>query len=307
MSRLFAALVAALDFSLFIITMTPAAQAHVVCGDRVFPTTLTMDDPGVSDEVSLPTISLTPTPTAQSNSYGYEYDKTITEDLGIGINGGYLTQRSPGQNFNGWDNITLTLKDQHPCFKRTPHEELTFSLGLVREIVGTGSTRLRDAGVINSIGSTSPTFYFGKGFGDLSSDYLRPFAITGELSRDFSDNPTISPSGWSYAFSLQYSLPYLQQNVKAMHAPQFLTRMTPIVEVAMSTSDSGGPPTGTISPGILYDTTTWQLGAEAVIPANGLTRQSQGTGFIIQYHMFLDAFYKSWFGRPLIKKNLWGS
>lgn len=307
MSRLIAALVAALAFPLFIFMMSSAAQAHVVCGNRVFPTTLTMDDPGVSDEMSLPTINLTPTPTAQSNSYGYEWDKTITEDLGIGINGGYLTQRSPSQNLNGWDNITVTLKDQHPCFSRHPHEELVFSVGLVRLIPGTGSTRLRNAGVIDDVGSTSPTFYFGKGFGDLSAPYLRPFAITGELSRDFSDTPTASPSGWSYAVSLQYSMPYLQQSVQAQHIPQFLTRMTPLVEIAMSSSDAGGPPTGTISPGILYDANTWQLGAEAVIPANSATRQGQGTGFIIQYHQFLDTFYKSWFGRPIIKKNLWGS
>jgi hypothetical protein len=71
------------------------------------------------------------------------------------------------------------------------------------------------------------------------------------------------------------------------------------------TSPDSGSPTGTISPGILYDSNTWQLGAEVVIPANGATRQGQGTGFIIQFHAFLDAYYKSWFGKPLINKNLW--
>ena len=290
MSRFLAALVAALTFSLFIFVTGSPAQAHVVCGNRVFPTTLTMDDPGVSDEMSLPTVALTPTSSAQSNSYGYEWDKTITEDLGFGVNGEYDTQRSPGQNFSGWDNITVTLKDQHPCFQRSKHEELVFSVGLIREIPGSGSKQLRNAGVIDSVANTAPTFYFGKGFGDLSVGYLRPFAITGELSRVFSDAPNVSPSAWSYAFSLQYSMPYLQQSVQAQHIPQFLTRMTPLVEVAMTASDSGGPPVGTIAPGILYDANTWQLGAEAVIPANGATRQMQGTGFIIQYHQILDTY-----------------
>jgi len=304
LSRWYAALVAALVF--WILITRSAAQAHVVCGDRVFPTTLTMDDPGVSDEFSLPTITLTPTPSTQSNSYGYEWDKTITEDLGFAINGDYISQRSPTQHLAGWDNLTVTLKDQHPCIMQHPHEELTWSVGLVRLIPGSGSAQLRDAGAIASVGSTAPTFYFGKGFGDLVTGYLRPLAITGELSRVFSDKPTVNPSAWTYAVSLQYSLPYLQQNVQAQHASQFVMRMTPIVEVAMTSSDAGGPPTGTISPGILYDANTWQVGAEAVIPANGLTRQTQGTGFIIQYHEFLDAFYKSWFGRPIINKNLWG-
>lgn len=288
----------------FIFMMHSAVQAHVVCGDRVFPTTLTMDDPGVSDEVSLPTIVLTPTPSAQSNDYGYEWDKTITEDLGFAVNGDYLTQRSPTKNLSGWDNITVTLKDQHPCIQRHEHEELTWSVGLIRLIPGTGSAQLRNGGVIANVGSTAPTFYFGKGLGDLAAGYLRPLAITGEVSRVFSDTPSASPNAWSYAASLQYSMPYLQQNVKALHAPQFLMRMTPIIEFAMSSPDVGSP-TGTIAPGVLYDASTWQLGAEAIVPANRTTRQVQGTGFIIQFHQFLDAFYKSWFGKPLIDRNLW--
>jgi hypothetical protein len=301
-SRFIAALVAALTF---ILTMRTAAQAHVICGNRVFPTTLTLDDPGVSDEMSLPTITLTPTPTAQSNSYEYEWDKTITEDLGFGVNGGYLTQRSPSQHLVGWDNISVTLKDQHPCIERHTHQELVWSIGVVREIPGTGSKQLRNEGVIDSVGNTAPTFYFGKGLGDAGAGYLRPFAITGEVSRVFSDSPALSPSAWTYAASLQYSMPYLQQHVKAQNISQFLTRLTPLVEVAMTSPDSGGTPTGTLSPGVLYDANTWQLGAEAVIPINGATRQGQGTGFIIQYHQFLDSFYKSWFGRPMINRNLW--
>src|SRR5579863_3214430 len=90
-----------------------AAAAHVVCGDRVFPTTLTMDDPGVSDEMSLPTVVLTPTTSGESNVYAYEWDKTITEDLGFAVNGDYAEQFSPTRTLHGWDDITVTLKDQH--------------------------------------------------------------------------------------------------------------------------------------------------------------------------------------------------
>lgn len=294
---------ATLPIAAFILMMHSVAQAHVVCGDRVFPTTLTMDDPGVSDEFSLPTIVLIPTPSGASNSYGYEWDKTITEDLGFAVNGDYATQHG-AQNLNGWDNITVTLKDQHPCIKRHPHEELAWSVGVIRLIPGTGSAQLRDGGVIASVGSTAPTFYFGKGMGDVRAPYLRPLAVTGEVGREFSDNPSASPNAWNYAMSLQYSIPYLQQNVKAMHVSQFVSRMTPLVEFALSSPDVGSP-TGTIAPGILYDANTWQLGAEALLPATAATRQVQGTGFIIQFHMFLDAFYKSWFGKPMINKNLW--
>ncbi len=282
--------------------MYSAAEGHVVCGDRVFPTTLTMDDPGVSDELSLPTIGLTPTPSGESNDYAYEWDKTITENLGFAVNGDYLTQRGPAQNSSGWDNITVTLKDQHPCKERYKHEEFAWSVGIIREFPGTGSTQLRNAGAIASVGSTAPTFYFGKGLGDLNAGYLRPLAVTFEVSRVFSDTPSLSPNAWSYAASLQYSIPYLNQHIKALHAPQFLRRMTPVVEVAMTSPDSGSPST-TIAPGILYDANDWQLGAEAIIPGTYATRQAQHTGILVQYHVFLDAFYKNWFGKPLIKRN----
>ena len=36
------------------------AEAHAVCGNRIFPATLAIDDPGVSDELALPTMTYLP-------------------------------------------------------------------------------------------------------------------------------------------------------------------------------------------------------------------------------------------------------
>ena len=292
-------------FAVALVLLTRSvAQAHVVCGNRVFPATLTMDDPGVGDELSLPTLALTPTPSSQNTVYAYEWDKTITQDLGIAVNGDYATQSAPAQSFSGWDNTTLTLKDEHPCYANS---EVVWSLGLVRMIPGSGSSQLRNAGVIPTVGTTAPTFYIGKGLGDLTTGFLRPLAITGEVSRVFSDTPSVSPNAWSYAASLQYSMPYLQQHVKALNIAPFLTRMMPLVEVSMTSPDLG-PTTGTIAPGILYfdKNYNWQLGIEAIIPANSATRQLQGIGLLIQFHVFLDdSAYKSFWGKPIINKDLW--
>ncbi|SRR5579875_86547 len=293
---------ALLSVAALVLMMYSPAQAHVVCGDRVFPATLTMDDPGMGDELSLPTIVLTPTPSGEANVYAYEWDKTITEDLGVAVNGDYIS--APSQNLSGWDNTTVTLKDQHPCTGSYEKHELAWSLGLIRLIPGSGSKQLSNAGAIATVGSTSPTFYIGKGLGDLPVGYLRPLAVIAEFSRNLSDNPMLSPNSWSYAASLQYSMPYVQQHIKALSVPNFITHLTPLVEVSMTSPDAGLP-TGTIAPGILYDAQTWQLGAEAIIPATTATRQAQGTGFIIQFHVFLDTFYKSWFGKPIFKRNLW--
>ena len=288
--------------SVALVTMlAPPAVAHAVCGNRVFPATLTMDDPGVGDELSLPTIQYLPLAANNGNSaghsidYGFEWDKRITEHLGVAINGDYFTQHGGAQNLHGWDNFTGTLKYELPCWD--DHEFLA-SVGVIRNFARTGSSQLINAGAIANVSFTAPTLYLGKGLGDLPIGYLRPLAVTGELSRQFSDSPEVSPDAWTYSTSLQYSIPYLQQHVEALNLPPFMGRLIPLVEISMSNPDRG-PTTGTIAPGILYEADTWQVGAEALIPANSATRQLQGTGFIVQLHLFLDDIFPDTIGKPL--------
>jgi hypothetical protein len=307
----FAALTAPLlllSATLSIVTATDAV-AHAVCGNRVFPATLVMDDPGVSDELSLPTITYLPIPAVNGNpgghsvDYGFEIDKNITEDLGIAINDDYFTQHGVGQpNLKGWDDVTLTLKDKFLCIEPL---ELMMSMGVVHEFGGTGSSLLRNAGVIDSTGSTAPTWYVGKGLGDLPIGMFRPFGLTGELAYQISDTPSVSPNEWDYAASLQYSIPYLEQHVKALDMPDFAKHLMPLVEVSMSSPDRG-PTTGQIAPGVIYLGNTYQIGVEALIPANHATRLLQGTGVLVQFHLFTDdLMYDTPIGRPLIDRNLW--
>lgn len=291
-------------FVAFFLIARGAAEAHVVCGDRVFPATLIMDDPGVGNEFSLPTIQHIPTPSSQMTSTGYEWDKSITQDLGFAVNGDYIQQGNPAPGQSGWDNVTVTLKDELPCI---PKHEIAWSIGVVQEIVGTGSKQLSSAGAIDTVGSTAPTFYIGKGLGDLGSQFLRPFAVTGEVSRVFSDSPMLNPNAWAYSASLQYSMPYQMQHIKALNVPRWVGRLVPLVEYSATNVDNGGPPTAVYAPGILYMANTWQVGLEALMPANSTTRMQQGVGYVLQFHLFLDDFaYKDFFGKPIIDKNLWG-
>ncbi|HEY1723417.1 MAG TPA: hypothetical protein VGG27_19390 [Magnetospirillaceae bacterium] len=276
-----------------------SAWAHAVCGNRVFPATLTMDDPGVGDELSLPTVQYARIPPSagggETTTYGYEWDKTITEHFGFAINGDYVTQSSGGVKDNGWDNVTLTLKDEVLCSQAN---EFMASIGIAREFAKTGSPQLLRDGVIDTVGNTAPTVYFGKGLGDLPIGWARAFGITSEVDYAFSDSPNASPNELDYNFSLQYSIPYLQQHVKDLGLPDFVGHLTPLVEVTMS-SPNGQPTTGTIAPGVLYDADTWQFGIEATIPANSATWQSQGFGFIAQFHLFLDDILPNSLGKPL--------
>lgn len=291
-------LVAALAGLAIIAVPTTGALAHAVCGNRVFPATLTLDDPGIADELSLPTIQYTPIPGGAVTSYGFEWDKTITPSIGFGIQGGYVVQHLAGANAQGWDNLAATLKGQILCDES---REFMLSVGIERDFNNTGSGQLRRYDAIENISTTTPTLYFGKGFGDLPVGWLRPFAITGVVGYEVSDRPALSLSQVDYAMSLQYSLPYLNQHVRAIGLPGFFTHLVPTVEIAMSTPDRGGTATGTISPGLFYEAATWQVGAEAVIPINTTTRRTQGTGFIMQFHLFLDDLLPNSLGRPLFR------
>ena len=62
------------------------------------------------------------------------------------------------------------------------------SIGVIRNFARTGATGANGATLGNDdSSSTAPTFYFGKGFGDLPIGWARAFAITGELGYQIAD------------------------------------------------------------------------------------------------------------------------
>ncbi len=166
-----------------------------------------------------------------STTWGFEWDKTIfaadngNNVFGFAINGDYITQRGAGENLNGWDDFTVTLKDQFYC---NPEHEFMMSAGVIRDLGATGSGQLLRAAVIPVTSSTAPTWYVGKGFGDLPIGPLRAFAVTGELGYAISDAPSVLPGEWDYAWSIQYSMPYLTQHVQALPIPEFFNLKTAV-------------------------------------------------------------------------------
>jgi hypothetical protein len=289
---------------------TPAF-AHAICGSRVFPVTLTMDDPGVADEASLPTVSeLASTaapgaPSVRTEGVNFEYDKRITENLGVAFNYGVNFLQGQGLARNsGFQNLVFTTKYQ-ACL--SPSHEFMVSFGVQREFGWTGTTQ---AGA-DAYGSTAPTVYFGKGFGDLPVPLLRPFAITGEFADAIADRELkIAPqtgftnngaaNQWYGAMSLQYSLPYLASQVHDFGLPEVVNRLVPLVEVTW-TSPASAPSTlgttWTFAPGAVYEARWYQLGLEALIPADRAA--GHGVGVIAQFHVFLDDLFPDSIGRPI--------
>jgi len=78
------------------------------------------------------------------------------------------------------------------------------------------------------------------------------------------------------------------------------SQLIPLVEVAFTTPISREPAnqtTGTIQPGIIWAGAYFQIGAEAIIPANRLT--GHGYGGVIQLHFYLDDIFPRSIGKPI--------
>src|ERR1700730_16857669 len=70
------------------IVPTAGALAHRFAGSRFFPATITVDDPFVADELSLPTASNQKTgtdPSVVETAISGEFSKRITSDFGFSI------------------------------------------------------------------------------------------------------------------------------------------------------------------------------------------------------------------------------
>ena len=288
-------------------TTSPSAQAHGFAGPRFFPATLTTDDPFVADELSLPTLQTFHTPDGGGTrefDVSIDLAKTITPylDIEIGQDEVNLFPHA-GHNKTGFSNLELGSKFQF--YVNAPHETI-LSLGIDTTVGGTGSRQVgRDP-----FTTWSPGLFFGKGFGDLpdSVGFLRPFALTGNLSVDLPTSASTRSSGdvdpttgirdvevdrnavaLETNFALEYSLIYLQNNVKNIGLGKPFDRMIPLVEAVVTTPlDRGrnGLTTASINPGVIWSGSVCQFGVEALIPVNA--RSGSRVGVLAQFHIYLD-------------------
>jgi hypothetical protein len=271
------------------------AQGHGIVGDRFFPPTMATDDPFATDELALPTLSYGRDGGDSEFDAGFEFDKEIFPNFAVGVEDTYITQNpAHGPSVQGFDDLTLTAKYE---FLHVPDHEFVMSVGLETDLGGTGDTEVeRDA-----FSTFTPEVFFGKGFGDLpdSVGALQPIAVTGSFGQSF---PTSRGDGntFDWGFAVEYSIPYLNQHVHDAGLPEPFKNMIPLVEFAMSTSENGedrGVTTGTVNPGVLWETKQFQLGVEANIPIND--RSGDHVGVTVQLWIFIDDLMPSVFGHPM--------
>jgi hypothetical protein len=295
---------------IFVALSAVEAMAHCFVGARFLPATLATDDPCVADEISLPTVSWSKTadmPPATEWDVSVDLAKRITEDFGISIGQTWTQIHQPGGfTAAGFGNLETTA--QYQLLKNSEHE-LALLLGLVVEWGGTGAIQ---SGLADPWSTLTPTFYFGKGFGDLPDPFgwLRAFAVTGQVgyqiptrSFDIVQNSPI-PQVLVYGGSIQFSMPYLKSEIRDYQLPDFINHLIPIVEVALATPvannyGSSALTTGTINPGVIWVGSYLQVGLEAIVPVNA--ESGHGIGVLGQLHLYLDdIFPNSIIGRPLL-------
>jgi hypothetical protein len=300
-----------------------AAPAHTIVGNRVFPATLAIDDPGVNDELALPSFAYTAAANYDgtlgplSYTLGWEYAKTITADLGFSVGSvGHTWQRNPGAQ--GWANIETQLKY---VFYQNPEHEFIIAGAVNAEWgrTGSGASSSLPADPYTTI---TPKIYVGKGFGDVEAAWARPFAITGEMDFSIPTHPisafltqdpfgnTIvgldqTPTVLTYGATLQYSLLYANSFV--YEVPDLFKRLIPAFEGVFSTPVSNiGPSvpgtwthttTGVVGLSLYYVGQYFEIGVMAQFPIN----QASGkhVGAMAKLDFFLDDIFPDSIGKPL--------
>lgn len=266
-----------------------AADAHGIVGDRFFPATISSDDPFAADEMALPTVTVF----NHETDYDFDYSKSILRGFAIGLGIGYVDAHPPG----GPDTTGFSNLDLSPALEvyRNNEHELIFAVGLDWEVGGTGSRSVADR-----FSTWTPTFKYGKGFGDLPDNLacLRPFAITGTVGYAIPGEGANARS-IEWAGALEYSLLYLQNNVRDQGFSTFVAHLTPIVEYSFSSpvEAGGGSTTGTFNPGLIWSGQYEQVAVEAIIPANHAS--GDNIGVIAQLHFYIDDLFPDTLGKPL--------
>jgi hypothetical protein len=117
---------------------------------------------------------------------------------------------------------------------------------------------------------------------------------TGET--DIERNPTTL----TWAFSLQYSLMYLQSFVKDIGLGVPFNRMILVTEFPMETcmsADCKGKITGTVNPGVVWAGKFMEFGIAAQIPIN--SRSGHAVGVLGLVHFFIDDLFPKSIGKPI--------
>jgi hypothetical protein len=299
------------------LTISEAASAHGIAGNRFFPGTLTFDDPAVADEAIVPNFSNLDHPAgggdALDNRINWSFTRLLTPTVGFVLDSSWINRNWGASKRSGFDVTSLGVKWE--VVRDNPHETL-ISASLMWGIGKSGSQGV-DASAPNTI---RPGIFFGKGFGDLPDNFawLRPFGVTaavvlehptGSVSTNFGIDPLSGQLGrmvtanvdiLHWGFAVEFSTLYLTSRFNGGPPKEEpLNQLVPLVEFAFDSS-RGTKTIATMNPGLSYVAVTWQIAVEATLPLN--RESGRGVGARTQLLPFLDDLAPSLFGKPLLSR-----
>ena len=290
-------------------------HAHGIAGNRLFPATLTFDDPAVTDEAVLPNFSHLDHPDERGkvtdNRINWSFTRLLTPTVGVVIDNSWIARNWGVTLRGGFDVTNVGIKWE--VYRSNPHEAL-LAASLLWGIGNSGAKGV-DTKAPNTI---KPGLLFGKGFGDLpdSFSWLRPFGVTGAVVLEHPTGGISSNLGFDPVTG-QFG-PMLTRNVDILHwgfAVEFstlfltsrftggppkeepLNQLVPLVEFAVD-SAPGRKSIATMNPGLSYVAVTWQVAVEAIVPLNNAS--GHDIGGRAQLLFFLDDLAPSLFGKPLL-------
>ena len=261
----------------------PALAADPDGPGREFPKTLIFDEPGIDDEISVPTLIVIPrgAPAGRETDVDFELDKRLTTWLSLQINDGYVSIPGVSGRAQGWQNLEATLKS---VLLDDPAMERLVSLSLTTAFGGSGAARIGAERGSTSIAAVN----FGQGWSPLAgTTLLKPVAITGSFGYALPDGSDGTTRQAVLSASLQYSFAVLTAGSGAGFLPPAMRPLIPIVECVV-TAPARGQRVGTLAPGLIYAGQGYQLAAEALLP---LTKAAGAhAGFIAQLNISLASF-----------------
>ncbi len=284
------------------------AIGHGIVGKRMFIEPLFTEDANVKNEMVLPSAEFLVQPDGTWRTLGFSIEKELSAHrLSVVFGENRVYQHASSGKLAGWDNIELGLKWE--SFVNETHE-LILSPALFM------SFPTSSAKVVPQETSLHPMITYGKGLGDLSVGWLRPFAVQGDFGYEASLRGERRRQV-NFDEVLFYSIPFLNRWVRhidkgytfehdlrqGFSRGALLGNLFPYVEFNALNGVDGTQSgiSSTLRPGILWMGKFVQVSVAADLPIQGPAVARRHAGVAVSIDWFLDEILPrmSWtpFGR----------